>query len=80
MAYNVQFTSQSASPHADSYIFVLSHMRSFSSLLCHILGSHSEISGYLETHLSYIGRSDLHRLEAKVRDGVAELTRRFPIY
>jgi hypothetical protein len=42
-------------------------MRSFSSLLCHILGSHPEISGYAEAHLSYFGRLDLQRLARKVQ-------------
>src|SRR5207344_470155 len=39
----------------------------YSSLLCHILGSHPEISGYAETHQSYTGRTGLKRLAAKVR-------------
>jgi len=43
-------------------------MRSFSSLLCHILGSHAEISGYAEAHLSYFGRLDLQRLARKVQE------------
>jgi hypothetical protein len=49
-----------------SYILVLSHMRSYSSLLCHILGSHPEIAGYAEMHQSYNGRLDLVRLRARV--------------
>src|SRR5262245_13075611 len=36
-----------------SPLFVLSHMRSYSSLLSHVLGSHPEIDGYCETHLRY---------------------------
>jgi hypothetical protein len=48
------------------HLFVVSHMRSFSSVLCHILGSHPEIDGYAETHQSYYGRSDLHRLTTLV--------------
>ena len=52
---------------ARSFLFVVSHMRSFSSLLCHILGSHPEISGYAEAHLSYFGRLDLQRLARKVQ-------------
>ncbi len=43
-------------------ILVLGHMRSRSTLLCHILGSHPEISGYAETHGSYTGRFSLLRL------------------
>jgi hypothetical protein len=49
------------------FLFVVSHMRSFSSLLCHILGSHPEISGYGEAQLSYFSRLDLQRLARKVQ-------------
>jgi hypothetical protein len=48
------------------YVFVLSHMRSYSSLLCHILGSHPEIAGYAEMHQSHRGNRDLLRLRARV--------------
>jgi hypothetical protein len=48
------------------YVLVLSHMRSYSSLLCHLLGSHSEIDGYAEMHRSYRRRTDLLRLKAHV--------------
>lgn len=48
------------------YILVLSHMRSYSSLLCHLLGSHSEIDGYAEMHRSYRTHADLVRLKAHV--------------
>jgi len=34
-------------------IFLLSHMRAFTSLAGHILGSHPQINGYYEMHLSY---------------------------
>ena len=40
-------------------IFLLSHMRANTSLIGHILGSHPEISGYLEMHQSYRSRNDL---------------------
>ena len=53
--------------HTGRYLFVVSHMRSFSSLLCHILGSHPEISGYGEAQLSYFSRLDLQRLARKVQ-------------
>ena len=36
-----------------SRIFLLSHMRAFTSLLGHILGSNPQINGYFEMHLSY---------------------------
>jgi hypothetical protein len=48
------------------HLFVLSHMRSYSSLLCHILGSHPEIDGYCETHVKYRRRLDLLRLRHRV--------------
>ena len=42
-------------------IFLLSHMRAYSSLTGHILGSHPHINGYYEMHLSYTGPADLDR-------------------
>jgi hypothetical protein len=48
------------------YLFVLGHMRSYSSLLCHILGSHPQIDGYCETHVKYRTRWDLLRLRSRV--------------
>jgi hypothetical protein len=48
------------------YLFVLGHMRSYSSLLCHILGSHPQIDGYCETHVKYRTRLDLIRLRSRV--------------
>src|SRR5690606_30087767 len=48
------------------YILVLSHMRSYSSLLCHILNSNPEVAGYVETHSSYASRADLWRLKRRV--------------
>ena len=40
-----------------SRIFLLSHMRAFTSLAGHILGSHPQINGYFEMHLSYADAS-----------------------
>jgi hypothetical protein len=68
MQYEVTYGGRNLAPRARGYIFVISHMRSFSSLLCHILGSHPEIAGYAEMHQSYDGRSDLHQLSRKVQD------------
>jgi hypothetical protein len=51
---------------ARRYLFVLGHMRSYSSLLCHILGSHPQIDGYCETHTKYRTRFDLLRLRSRV--------------
>jgi hypothetical protein len=42
-------------------IFLLSHMRAYTSLIGHILGSHPEIDGYYEMHLSYASADDLAR-------------------
>lgn len=49
-----------------TYVLVLGHMRSYSSLLCHILGSHPEVAGYAEMHLTYRNVLDLLRLRARV--------------
>jgi len=51
---------------AQHYLFVLGHMRSYSSLLCHILGSHPQVDGYCETHVKYRTRLDLIRLRSRV--------------
>jgi hypothetical protein len=42
-------------------------MRSYSSVLSHILGSHPQIDGYCETHIKYRTRFDLWRLHRRVR-------------
>ena len=47
------------------YIFILSHMRSYSTLLAHLLGSHPEISGYAERSISY--RSSLRLYGLRLR-------------
>ena len=47
-------------------LFVLGHMRSYSSLLCHILGSHPQVDGYCETHIKYRTWLDLLRLRSRV--------------
>ena len=41
-------------------------MRSYSSLLSHILGSHPEISGYSELHQSYRSHQDLIKMKSKI--------------
>ncbi|MCZ6836378.1 MAG: hypothetical protein O7G85_11445 [Planctomycetota bacterium] len=48
------------------YLFILSHMRSRSSLLSHLLGSHPDISGYTESHIPYKGRLDFLKLRLVV--------------
>lgn len=44
-------------------IFLLSHMRAYTSLLGHLLGSHPDINGYYELHQSYATPGDLTRQE-----------------
>ncbi|GAO37021.1 hypothetical protein SCT_2436 [Sulfuricella sp. T08] len=44
-----------------SRIFLLSHMRAFTSLAGHILGSHPQINGYYEMHISYEDASALDK-------------------
>lgn len=67
MNYNVRYSVQALDAGSRRYLFVISHQRSFSSLFCHILGSHPQIDGYAESHISYTGRTDLRRLERMVR-------------
>jgi len=50
---------QAQKSSAYQHIFLLSHMRANTSLMSHILGSHPQISGYYEMHLSYRTESDL---------------------
>ncbi len=45
-----------------NYIFLFSHMRGYTSLLSHILGSNPEIKGYSEMHQSYRSTFGLLRL------------------
>ena len=68
MQYDIRFGGQAEQPYTGSFLFVVSHMRSYSSLLCHILGSHPEISGYEELLQSYVVTSSLDRLARKIRD------------
>jgi hypothetical protein len=46
-------------PTPPGRIFLLSHMRAYTSLVGHLLGSHPEIDGYYEMHRSYAGPADL---------------------
>ena len=54
------------------YIFILGHMRSYSSLLSHILGSHPQIDGNSEQHLHYKSRLDLIRLCVALKQELEE--------
>ena len=49
------------------YLFLVSHMRSYSTLLSHILGSSSDISGYRENHISYNGQINLLKLRYRTQ-------------
>jgi hypothetical protein len=59
----------SASPDPYARIFLLSHMRAFTSLAGHILGSHPQINGYYEMHMSYEDASALERQRELLRQG-----------
>ena len=48
-------------PEYYSRIFLLSHMRAFTSLAGHILGSHPRINGYFEMHISHDDASALDK-------------------
>ena len=49
------------------YIFILSHMRSYSTLLSHILANNSEVCGYTEMHQPYYSTVDLYNLKLKAK-------------
>jgi len=55
----IEALSASSDPYAR--IFLLSHMRAYTSLVGHILGSHPQINGYYEMHLGYEDASALDR-------------------
>lgn len=57
------------------YLFVMSHMRSYSSLLCHILNSNPQVAGYVEMHESYTTSLDLFQLTMRVRELTGERLR-----
>lgn len=53
--------SNSASSPCHDRIFLLSHMRAYTSLAGHILGSHPQINGYYEMHLGYADAAALDK-------------------
>lgn len=59
-------------PARQRYLFLLSHMRSYSSLLSHVLGSSPEIDGYGETHIKYRNKLDLWRLRRRVQQSTGD--------
>ncbi len=48
------------------FIFILSHMRSGSSLLTKIVSNNPEVNGYGETHLRYLSRKDFGSSTGKI--------------
>ena len=68
MDYFDQNVNAGVTTGAKGSLLVVSHMRSHSSLLAHILGSNPAIAGYSELHMSYLGRIDLRRMQRKVED------------
>lgn len=48
------------------YVLLLSHMRGYTTLVSHILGSHPEISGYAENRVSYRTPLDLLKLRCVI--------------
>lgn len=50
-----------ASSERHARIFLLSHMRAFTTLAGHILGSHPQINGYYEMHISYEDAASLDK-------------------
>ena len=48
-------------------LFLLSHMRSYSSLLCHILNSNPEVDGYGELGIPYRTPLDLINMRYQIR-------------
>lgn len=49
-------------------LFLLSHMRAYTSLIGHILGSHPRINGYYEMHQSYLSAVDLAQQLTRYRE------------
>jgi len=58
------------------YIFILSHWRSYSTLLSHILGSNKDICGYTEMHIRYFNTIDLQVLKLRSMERYGNLTNR----
>lgn len=48
------------------YLFVVSHMRSRSTVLSHIIGNNAEVCGYKELHRSYKGRLSLINMQIEL--------------
>ena len=50
------------------YLLLIGHMRSHSTLLAHILGSHPEIDGYCELHRRYGSPTDLRAMTRLIEE------------
>ncbi|MBK7331962.1 MAG: sulfotransferase [Betaproteobacteria bacterium] len=57
------------------YILLISHMRSHSTLLAHILGSHPEIDGYSELHRSYESQLELREMTRRIEEATGRRRR-----
>lgn len=62
-------------PQPYRVLFILSHMRSGSSLLTHLLNANPEIIGYGETHIQYTSAQDFKNLCLKVYFHSREFTK-----
>ena len=60
LAHNRHFFNES------NYLLLVSHMRSRSSLLSHIIGSHQNICGYCEIHGKYTNRINFLKSKIKI--------------
>ncbi|WPJ97723.1 sulfotransferase [Coraliomargarita algicola] len=49
-----------------NYLLMIGHMRGYTTLIAHILGSHPEITGYTENHIPYRNFVDLMRIRHRV--------------
>jgi len=67
---NALLSWQSLTHTQSHYLFLLSHMRSYSTLLAHILGSSPEIDGYGETHVKYRNSLALQSLKHRVAQSI----------
>ena len=54
------------------FLFILGHMRSGSTLLCHLLSTSDDVVGFGETHNNYRHRGDLAKLLMSVRNHTGE--------
>ena len=54
------------------YILLIGHLRSHSSLLAHLLGSHPEIDGYTELHRHYQSSLDLRAMTRGIEEATGK--------